>query len=139
MPKVLNIRHIGIVVDSLTVALHFYVRILGFREVNRGVLSPAKTNALLSINKKLHWVKLKLPVKDRQPYIELYFFPNGRVPMENDSPHHISITVQDIEHMFKKMNKLDLVLSKEIVTTDIAKVFFGLDPDGNIIEFVEEL
>ena len=137
MFKVLNIRHTGVVVQDLEEALTFYKDALGFIELRRSELDTYAMHRLLRLCGPLTWVKLQ--IKDTDDIIELYYFHTATYRYRNDTPHHIALTVDNIKEMFKKMRYLKLNISSEIIQTETANLFFGQDPSGNIIEFVEEL
>lgn len=136
MFSVKDIRHYGLVADDLYKSLDFY-NLLGFSEISRGDLTAEETNKLIKIPRPLLWVKLK----NNNFIVELYYFKDCHLfgsYTVGDSPHHISLTVDNIEIAFNTLKLMNLVISEEIRETEQVKLFFCKDPSGNLLELVEE-
>ena len=139
-----NIRHVGIVVDNLEKALHFYCDLLGFQVYKQEHQKGQWLFNLLGI-KDLIYVKLKL---ENYQMIELYYFPTklddkDEITRQFSSGgfNHIAITVDNVEEVYEKLKKENLYI-KNIPILDLSathKLFFCRDYFGNLLEIVEEL
>jgi len=131
------IRHSGIIIKDIDKALDFYCNFLGFKEINRGFLEYDECEKVLGFEfGRLTWIKLQAI---EGQLLELYLFDDYDNDVCNSGLSHISFTVENIDNLCKQMKEKELqVLSKPTLDKSKKhKVFFGLDPDGNLIEFVE--
>jgi len=138
-----NIRHTGIVVENLDVCLSFYQQ-LGFEIVKqadeRGVFIE---NVLGLDNVEVKTVKL---ADSRGCMVELLHFtsPQSRPVTRrifDTGISHMAFTVDDIDSEYNQLSSIGIeFLSTPQVSPDGgAKVAFCRDPEGNILELVEEL
>jgi len=131
------IRHSGIIIKDIDKALDFYCNFLGFKEINRGFLEYDECEKVLGFEfGRLTWIKLQ--AEDAQ-LLELYLFDDCDEEVCNSGLSHMSFTVENIDNLHKQMKDRGLqVLSKPVLDKmKKNKLFFGLDPDGNLTEFVE--
>lgn len=143
--QTLNLRHSGIVVADLTRSLRFYRDLLGFKPWREAVESGPLIDAVVGIKgAKLRWVKLKGP--DGKGLIELLqYLSHPRKPRRfksNDiGPSHIAVTVRDVDALCREFRRRGLKVNADpVVSPDGgAKVAYAHDPDGAIVEIVEEL
>ena len=138
-------RHVGVVVKNLDRMLAFYRDILrlqvlvDFRE--RGEFIDT-VQALKRVDVRM--VKLSLP---DGLLLEL-LCDDGHPPGDLPTPRlcdpgvsHVAFTVDDIESAHREFVKRGLeTLSEPMTSPDgKARLFFGRDPEGNLLELVEML
>ncbi len=139
--KVKNIRHFGIIVSNIENSLKFYVNMLGLKEVSRGFLDSKEIERLFNLSEKLNlkldWVKLETESKQ---LIELWQ-PNWEIDVY-DEASHIAFTIDNADELFDMfINNHEDTMTEEMFIDKKKKhkLFFACDPDGNSLEFVEEL
>lgn len=138
-----NLRHACIVVKDLDSSLRFYRDVLGLKVAKILTLKGRYPQTVL--NKKgikLTYVKMRSPCqpKNNPPVFELHYWHKPKIA-NRAKYNHLSFTVKDLDKEYKRLSKLGIkFLSKPLKTPYTnTKVSFGLDPDNNLIEFVEEL
>jgi catechol 2,3-dioxygenase-like lactoylglutathione lyase family enzyme len=126
-----TMMHAGILVGNLDVAARFYGGILGCRETWRG-------NSLTSTT--LNWVNMRVP--DGENHVEFMLYKELPPPDRRGSPHHICLTVPDIQ---KAVAILEARQARKSYTRDL-KINLGVDnkrqvglfdPDGTRVEMME--
>ena len=139
------IRHTGIVVSKLDHSLHFYQDLLGFQIVKTMEESGKYIDQILGIeNTRVTTVKL---AADDGNLIELLFFQSPSVRSKDESKinmlgiTHLAFTIDDLNAEYKRLlaNDVTFISSPQVSPDGLAKVAFCRDPDGNLIELVEEL
>ena len=140
--KVLSLRHVGIVVKDIEIALTFYRDILGLKLFKK---TQEDANFIAQILNLKHcelttW-KFKM---QNEGIIELLHFEGLRGNFSNMFPYdfgitHFALTVNNIENLYNKLlEKGGKVISPPKLSPDkLVKVFFGRDFENNLIEFVE--
>jgi len=133
-----NIRHVGIVVTNLEIALNFYVKILGLKEVVKKDLKGSYIENLLNI-KDIQLTYVKLKTKNTKALIELWYFKQPKIVTNSNS--HISLTVDNLDKLYKKLKSNNIkFLSEPIIDPEGKnKLCFCFDTEGNLLELVEEL
>lgn len=138
-----SIRHFGICVKDIDRALNFYMDVLGFVLVNRGVLNKEKTKNLIGIDSELSYYKLKL---EKNPILlELYYIRDEKVKQLcteasfNINLNHMAITVFKIEEWWEKYKDSGRIISKGLLEDNGHKLFFMKDTEDNLIEIVEKI
>jgi len=131
-----EIRHIGIVVNDLDIAVKFYLK-LGFKICSLGNLTSKICKKLYGNKgiKGITYIKLKIPSKNCM--LELYCLSKNSNDYNKYSLTHISFTVENINVIWKLLKHYRI--SKEIVLIDNHKLFFARDPDRNLLELVQPL
>jgi len=142
---VTNLRHVGLVVNDLDKLILFYNK-LGFKVVDRKKEEGSYIEKLVKIKAvKLEWVKMKL--KDNS-ILELlkYHSPSAKFEKKVQESNriswsHISLTSNSIVDTIKKINQFGGNADKEYLFSPDGnvKVIYCHDPEGNILEIVEEL
>ena len=142
---VLNIRHVGIVVSNLENSIAFYKDLLGFEIVSR------KDEPSLFIDKILRLSNTKLTTIKMRPHngqmLELLNFHSHQCHDINLKTlidvgiTHFAVTVKNIEDTYNKLinNGIAFIHPPEKSPNGRAIVAFCTDPEGNYIEFVEEI
>ena len=130
-----NIRHSGIVVGNLHLALRFYKEYLGLIEIKRETLKGNYIGTLLGFP-RLTYIKLATPkTKD---LIELYLVPSNK--FHHDAFNHIAFTIDNLDKFYQKYKDKIHFLSEPILDPNKThKVVFCEDYDGNLLELVEKL
>ena len=134
-------RHTGIIVKDMKKSLYFYRDVLELEEIQDYSDDSDFINTVLGINgASIRMVKLKS--KDGN-IIELLKYNNHQTdkieaPFYNVGICHIAFTVNDINKMYKKIERDGFeIISKPLLGSEkIAKVFFCVDPNGVRIELV---
>lgn len=144
-----SIRHIGIVVRDLERSLIFYSDILGLKVYRKHLEEGSFIDQLTGLkNVKLEWVKLIIP---KGGLIELlqYHFPQDEKATSLPQParsnalgcSHVALTVDDLEIVYSKIIANGyLAKSAPIMTSNkTAKILYCHDPDGVIMELIEDI
>ena len=143
-----RVRHTGLVVTDIQTSLKFYTA-LGFSEVSRDIESGEFIEQVTGFSDaKLEWVKLTL---DGSVLLELlkYHTPSNldvrtlseQYPANLHGCSHIAYTTPNIEACCQKIKELggSLVNVPANSSNGRVKVVYAYDPDGILIEIVEEL
>lgn len=142
---VLNTRHTGIVVTDIERAVAFYGG-LGFDLVSRMVEEGKYIDQLVGLsNTKLEWAKLKLPDNSLLELLQYHSHPETGTGMLQQANRlgcsHIAFTVSDIEQVTKYIithgGQINNVYQAS--PDGKVKVMYCYDPEGNILEIVQEL
>lgn len=144
-----SIRHVGIVVRSLEESLKFYCGILGLEIYMRYVEEGEFIDKLTGIsNVKLEWVKLVIPEGGLIELLEYHSPspPEGLTPpAPADSDRlgcsHVALTVQDLSALYSDLLHHGYTCKSEplIAPSGKAKILYCHDPDGVILELIEDL
>jgi lactoylglutathione lyase len=145
-----SIRHIGIVVRNLDESIKFYNGILGLSIYKRHTEKSGQfIDKLVGINNvKLEWVKVIIPKGGlielmqfhSHPYPDvlrdLEMFPSNRLGCS-----HISLTVDNLSQLYDELIKNGYKCNSEplISPNGKVKILYCHDPDGTILELIEDL
>lgn len=139
-----NIRHTGIVTRNLKESLFFWKKIFGFRIV-KDMNEMGKTLDKILKIKKVNVRTLKLKDSNNSQ-IELLLFKNIKKTKEKKTKTfsngitHISITVKNIDEIYKKYKKKIKFNSEPLFSKDgNVKMTYCKTPEGAFLELVEEL
>ena len=133
-------RHVGIVVNDLDKMIWFYQDLIGLEIIYDKIEEGRFLNHILnSDNKSPRIIKLG---QDNKTIVELLYFGDCKINEKNlfDNGYtHFALTIEDSNSLYDKFIKNDLsVINTPIISDEkTVKVFFGVDPENNIIEFVE--
>ena len=140
-----NLRHTGIVVNNLDKCLNFYLS-LGFDEVSREIETGSYIDNLVGLNNvKLECAKLALNENITLELLKYHSHPyeNNDLPRMSNRVgcSHIALTVSNILECFNLISQNGGGSINQIQTSPNGKVkvVYCYDPEGNIIEVVEEL
>jgi len=139
-----NFRHVCLITRNLDKSLKFYRDILGLKVSKILTVEGGYPETALNIKGiRLTYVKMRSPRQPRgsPPVFELHYWERPRMRPEKPGYNHISFTVDDIDRVYKRLHKAGVrCVSRPVKAPEgVTKIFFGYDPDGNLIEFVEEL
>ena len=139
-----RIRHTGIVTLDLKKSLKFWKDIFGFK-IDKDLNEYGDTidKVLGFKNIKVRTIKLK---DKNNSLIELLYFKNSpKLKINKMYPYssgitHISITVKNIDRLYKNLNKKIQFNSKPLFSEDgNVKMTYCRTPEGAFLELVEEL
>jgi len=139
-----NIRHTGIVVSNLDKALYFYRDILGLR-IKREMIESGKYIDNLSGLKEVRVKTIKMSTDNGNLIELLYYGSHPRKSINRDicdiGYSHIAFTVENLDYEYKRLKEKGIKFNctPQISPDGKAKVVFCRDPEGNLIELVEEL
>jgi len=141
----LNVRHTGIVVSDMEESLKFYRDLLGF-EVKKDMIESGEYINNFSDLKDVvvRTVKMSLENGDM---VELLHYDSH--PEEPDMTRkitqigcsHIALTVENLDETYELLKQNDVSFNSppQYSPDGFAKVTFCKDPDGSLVEIVEEL
>jgi catechol 2,3-dioxygenase-like lactoylglutathione lyase family enzyme len=141
-----NIRHTGLVVRDLEHSLKFYKDLLGFSEWKRAKEEGSFIEQLVGIpGVSLEWAKLKLPDDSLIELLQYHSHPSQQL-LENSPSNrlgcsHVALTVDNLDQVYLKLcdNGFHCNSAPLLSPDNNAKVLYCHDPDGIILELVEEL
>lgn len=139
----MKFRHVGIVPKDINSSIEFYTDLLGFKK-EKDILEVGEfVNKICGLEGiSVRTVKMSL---DGEIVLELLEFGNNketsksREIMEHGYTH-MAITVTDIEEIYNLLKEKVEFTTHPLTSPDKkAKVTFCKDPDGNLIELVQEI
>ena len=140
-----NIRHTGIVVRDLKRSFNFY-KSLGFKKDKEDIEEGKFIETVTGIkNVKISWIKMSAGNGAMIELIEYISHPKkNKLKQTNVNKlgcSHIAITTDNVNETAKKIikNGGSLVNDPEINNFGTVKVAYCYDPEGVLIEIVEEL
>ena len=135
-------RHVGIVVNDLDKMIWFYQDLIGLEIIYDKIEEGRFLNHILNSNNKSPRI-IKLG-QNNKTIVELLYFGDCDINKKNlfDNGYtHFALTIDDGNYLYDKFikNGLSVINTPSISDEKTVKVFFGMDPENNIIEFVELL
>jgi catechol 2,3-dioxygenase-like lactoylglutathione lyase family enzyme len=135
-------RHVGIVVNDLDKMIWFYQDLIGLEIIYDKIEEGRFLNHILNSNNKSPRI-IKLG-RNNKTIVELLYFGDCKINKKNlfDNGYtHFALTIDDSNCLYDKFikNGLSVINTPTISDEKTVKVFFGVDPENNIIEFVELL
>lgn len=147
MKPVLAARHTGLVVKDLERSLAFYRDILGLELAARSREEGAYIESLVGIpGAVLEWAKLKVPGGHLVELLQYISHPApapaeelGRANRPGCS--HLALTVADIDALFETLvaGGFKCEHAPQFSPDGKVKVMYAHDPDGIILELVQEM
>lgn len=145
-----SIRHTGIVVRNLDESLKFYCDTLGLEIYKRCTEKQGQfIDKLTGIDKvKLEWVKVIIPAGGLIELLQYHSHPDPDVfkcpetfPSNRLGCSHISLTVDNLSQLYDELSKNGYKCNSEPLLSPDAKVkiLYCHDPDGVILELIEDL
>ena len=139
-------RHTGLVVRDLEKSRSFYENLLGFQLWKQALESGPFIEKVVGIQGViLEWVKLKAPdgtLLELLYYQQPSAFEEGEYiqPSNKIGCSHIAFTVSDIENLYCSLVEKGFYCnsSPRLSPDGRVKVLYCHDPDGIIVELVEE-
>lgn len=140
-----NVRHTGIVVSNLQVMSDFYCS-LGFVVESRAIESGEFIDQVVHLDGvKVEWIKLRAPDGCLLELLQYYSHPlplTGVRTRANDlGCSHIALTVGSVEEMLQHINGHGGKITNPpaLAPSGKVKVAYCHDPEGGLIELVEEV
>tara|TARA_B100000686_G_C16724435_1_gene936971 strand:+ start:1266 stop:1697 length:432 start_codon:yes stop_codon:yes gene_type:complete len=143
----MKVRHVGITVTDLSESINFYVHHLGFKmavEMDEAGEHIDRFSGLNNID--VRTVKLR---GDDNCMIELlYYRSHPCVASENKKRNitaigcsHFALTVPDLDYLYEHLRAqgVDFMCAPQSSPDGKVKLTFCRDPDGTLIELVQEL
>jgi len=145
-----SIRHVAFVVKDLENSLEFYSNTLGLKVYRRCAETGDFIDSLTGIkNVKLEWVKLIIPKGGLIELLQYHSHPdpdsiNGKSrpsPSNNMGCSHVALTVQDLDELYTNLIDKGYTCKSEplLAPGGKAKILYCHDPDGAILELIEDL
>ena len=144
-----SIRHVGFVVKDIDTSLKFYSDILGLEIYRRHTEEGGFIDKLTGINKvKLEWVKLIIPKGGLIELLQYHSHPDPDISNglnRNESNRlgcsHVALTVENLSTLHQEIISNGLSCKSEplIAPGGKAKILYAHDPDGAILELIEDL
>ena len=144
-----RIRHVGFVVSNLEKSLLFYNRILGLKVYKREIENDLFISQLTGLeNVKLEWVKLIIPEGGLIELLQYHSHPEKQLSQKKIASmsniigcSHVALTVESLDVTYKKIiaNGYTTKSKPLIAPGGKAKILYCHDPDGSIIELIEDL
>ncbi|TCL69969.1 catechol 2,3-dioxygenase-like lactoylglutathione lyase family enzyme [Hydrogenispora ethanolica] len=139
-------RHTGVVVRDLARAVAFYQEVLNYTIWKRAEERGTYIERVVGIpGVILEWVKLKAPDGSVLELLQYVSHPDsggnpGLQPANRLGCSHIALTVEDITGLYQLLCQKGVPCKSppQIAPDGKAKVLYCHDPDGNIIELVED-
>ena len=144
-----SIRHAAFVVRDLDESLKFYSGVLGLSIYKRQFEESSFIDSLTGIAYlRLEWVKLVIP---RGGLIELLQYHSHPDPSASSvavassanklGSSHVALTVTDLSTLYKNLIKKGYTCKSEPLVTENgkAKILYAHDPDGAILELIEDI
>jgi len=137
-------RHTGIVVRDLEASLRFYRDVLGLVPWKRAVEEGRFIDQIVGLDSvRLSWVKLKAPnggVIELLEYLSPVMLHHERA-MQEKGMSHVAFTVGDLDESYKTLKNAgyECINPPALSLDGSVKVLYCRDPDGTIIELVQEL
>jgi len=139
------IRHTGITVTNLKKTMGFYRDLLGFKLAKR-LKERGEFIDKISGLKKVRVATVKMAADDGNLIELLYYHSHPRRQGKKKKIcavglSHIAFTVKNLNQIYRKLKSKGIKFNcpPQISQDSKAKVTFCRDPEGNLIELVEEL
>jgi catechol 2,3-dioxygenase-like lactoylglutathione lyase family enzyme len=140
-----HIRHTGLVVANLDLALHLWCDILGFRVAKRMEESGPHLDAMMGLD-GVNVTTVKLGAPDGNLIELLHFHSHPDHPAWTGTPHstgftHVALTVTDLDDLCAKLATVGATFSAhpQYSPDGAVKLTYCRGPDGVLLELVEVL
>ncbi|MBI2065434.1 MAG: aminotransferase class III-fold pyridoxal phosphate-dependent enzyme [Candidatus Yanofskybacteria bacterium] len=143
-----NFRHVGLVVRNIKKSLDFYQNFLGLTIARQDTETGDFISHLAGIdNVTIEWIKLNIPGGGLLELIQHHSHPDPRTNQKPDLSltnqlgcSHPAFTVSDLQALHDHLTRNGYqCLSEPLHSPDgKVKVLFAYDPDGILLELVEE-
>ena len=134
-----KLRHTGILVHDLDMAVKLYTDVFGFKIEKKGVIMGDFAEELFNLS-NFHLTYVKLKSKGCSTRLELWKIKNF-LPHNNPGGFsHIALTVKNLDEIYKQLQERKLeFFSPPIKAKDSnVRLCFCKDYDNNILELVED-
>lgn len=139
-------RHFGIVVSNIERSIKFYTELLGLKIEKQSYETESHVANMLTLPGAIV-TTVKMSAVEGQTLVELLYFHNpksepGRAPgPTNIGPTHVAFTVDNLDEIYRRLKQAGVEFNcpVQLPSNGLVKVTFCKDPDGTLIELVEEL
>ncbi len=140
-------RHTGLVVRDLERSLGFYRDLLGLAVWKQAVETGSYIERVVGVpGVTLAWVKLKAPDGSILELLQYLSHPDPTVspnpqPANRLGCSHVALTVTNLDQIYQNFNQHGVICKSppQRSPDGAVKVLYCHDPDGIIVELVEEL
>ena len=140
-----GIRHTGLVVKDLELALHFWCEVLGFTLVKRMDESGAHIDAMMGLE-DVRVTTAKLAAPDGRMLELLRFHSHPDHPTWHGKPYstgltHFALAVDDLDQTVSTLMREGVIFPAppQFSPDGYAKVIYAQGPEGVLLELVEIL
>ena len=143
-----SIRHIGFVVTDLEESLKFYSGILGLELYRRFTEEGDFIDDLTGLKGvTLEWAKLIIPSGGLIELLQYHSHPDSSSTSRKGKDSnllgcsHAALTVQDLSKLYKNLMEAGYTCKSKplIAPGGKAKILYCHDPDGAILELIEDI
>ena len=141
-----GIRHTGIVVRDLNRAVAFYRDTFGFQPASQDRETGPFISALVGLDDvDVAWVKLTAPDGSMLELLQYHSHPDDAphqpAPSNKVANAHLALTVTDVDALYQRFQELGLPThgAPKTAPNGKARALYAHDPDGVILELVQEL
>jgi catechol 2,3-dioxygenase-like lactoylglutathione lyase family enzyme len=133
-----KLRHCGLLVHDLEMAIKLYTDVFGFKVIKKGVILGEYAEQLFNIS-NLHLTFIKMKSKGSNTYLELWKIKDF-IPPAYKGFSHIALTVKDLDKIYEQLKerKLEFFSPPMKAKDSNVRLCFCRDYDSNIIELVED-
>lgn len=142
---ILNKRHTGLVVRDLKRSIQFY-EALGLKVWRREEESGSFIDTVVGISGvRIEWAKMKCPDETIVELLQYHSHPDAQPIVDARSNQlgysHIAFTVESVEQTCEEIGGLggSVVNPPTLAPSGLVKVAYCRDPDGILMEVVEEV
>jgi glyoxylase I family protein len=143
-----SFRHVGITVSDLDRSMYFYQELLGF-EVKKVMLENGECIDNFSALEDINVTTVKMIGKNNSGMIELLHYishpksgpENPTYPLTDVGCSHFALTVDDLDSLYERLVEYGTPFNYPVQTSPDGnvRIAFCRDPDGTLIELVQDL
>ena len=144
-----SIRHAAFVVRNMDESLKFYCGVLGLSVYMRRFEEGPFIDRLTGISSiKLEWVKLIIPKGGLIELLQYHSHPDPAAadtavpsPSNKLGSSHVALTVSDLTALYGDLIRNGYTCKSEPLISENgkARILYAHDPDGAILELIEDL
>lgn len=143
-----SIRHVAFVVHDLQRSLRFYQDLLGLDIYRHEIEEGAYIDNLTGIQAvRLEWVKLIIPKGGLIELLQYHSHPDEDNAHINGCPSnklgcsHVALTVDNLDLLFERLCSAGYTCKSPPILAPGGKIkiLYAHDPDGAILELIEDL
>lgn len=144
-----SIRHVGIVVRDLNKSLTFYSGVLGLEIYRRYVEEGPFIDQITGLTHvRMEWVKLIIPKGGLIELLQYHSHPDPKVatpptlaPSNALGCSHVALTVSNLDEVYAKIRSHGFFTKSPplLYPNKAGKILYCHDPDGTILELIEDI